>query len=307
MSAQPTFSGTRPASSTPTPTPTRTSSKGKGVARIGEGRWYVYAVLAAVLAGSMFPLYWSYVVASTESATASSNVPVLVPGGNFLANAAKVFDTVPFWSAFLNSVLVSVVVTASTLFFCTLAGYAFAKLKFRGSNAMFGFIVLTLAIPPQLGVIGLYRLMATWGWTGKIGAVIVPALVSAFGVFFMRQYLAGVIPDELIEAARMDGAGHFRTFLTVAVPAARPAAAVLGLFTFIGTWTDFFWPFIVLRDPSVQTLQTALQQLTASAGNNPDLAVVLSGSLLSVAPLLILFLVAGKQLVAGIMAGAVKN
>lgn len=302
MSAQPTF--TTPAASQ---APARKPVRRKGITRIAEGRWYIYAILAATLAGSVFPLYWSYVVASTQSSTASANVPVLVPGGNFIANAAKVFDTVPFWGAFLNSVLVSVVVTASTLFFCTLAGYAFAKLRFRGSNAMFTFIVLTLAIPPQLGVIGLYRLMATWGWTGKIGAVIVPALVSAFGVFFMRQYLAGVIPDELIEAARVDGAGHFRTFLTVAVPAARPAAAVLGLFTFIGTWTDFFWPFIVLRDPSVQTLQTALQQLMASAGNNPDLSVVLTGSLLSITPLLLLFLVTGKQLVAGIMSGAVKN
>lgn len=302
MSAQPTFVP-RTVHRTPPQQPVRR----KGITRIGEGRWYIYAILAATIGGSIFPLYWSYVVASTQSSTASANIPVLVPGGNFIANAAKVFNTVPFWSAFLNSVLVSVVVTASTLFFCTLAGYAFAKLRFRGSNAMFAFIVLTLAIPPQLGVIGLYRLMATWGWTGKIGAVIIPALVSAFGVFFMRQYLAGVIPDELIEAARVDGAGHFRTFLTVAVPAARPAAAVLGLFTFIGTWTDFFWPFIVLRDPSVQTLQTALQQLMASAGNNPDLSVVLTGSLLSVTPLLILFLVTGRQLVAGIMSGAVKN
>lgn len=304
MSAQHTLAA--PLSSA-TPGPGEPAKSAKGLTRIGEGRWYIYAILAAVVVGSMFPLYWSYVVASTESGTASADVPVLTPGGNFIANAAKVFDTVPFWSAFLNSVVVSVIVTASVLFFSTLAGYAFAKLRFRGSNAMFGFIVLTLAIPPQLGVIGLYRLMADWGWTGKLGAVIVPALVGAFGVFFMRQYLAGVIPDELLEAARVDGAGQFRTFLTVAVPAARPAAAVLGLFTFIGTWTDFFWPFIVLRDPSVQTLQTALQQLMASAGNNPDLSVVLTGSLLSVAPLAILFIVAGKQLVAGIMQGAVKS
>ncbi|MDN5558083.1 MAG: ABC transporter permease subunit, partial [Ruaniaceae bacterium] len=125
--------------------------------------------------------------------------------------------------------------------------------------------------------------------------------------FFMSQYLAGVIPTELMEAARVDGAGQFRTFLTVAVPAARPAAAILALFTFISTWTDFFWPFLVLRDPKVQTLQTALSQLMASSGNNPDMSVMLAGSLMSIVPLLVLFIVAGKQLVAGIMAGAVKS
>lgn len=270
-------------------------------------RWWVYGILIAIITASVFPLYWSYVIASTYSGNANARVPVLVPGGNFLSNAAKVINTIPFWSSMLNSLIVSTIVTISVVFFSTLAGYAFAKLGFKGKNGLYSFIVLTLAVPPQLGAVGLYRLMATWGWTGKLGAVIFPVLVSAFGVFFMSQYLAGVIPTELIEAARVDGAGQFRTFLTVAVPAARPAAAVLALFTFISTWTDYFWPFLVLRDPDVQTLQTALSQLMASAGNNPDMSVVLAGSLMSIVPLLILFVVAGKQLVAGIMSGAVKS
>ena len=269
--------------------------------------WWVYGILAAIIGASVFPLYWSYVIASTTSGNANARIPVLVPGSNFLANAAKVIDTIPFWTAMLNSLIVSTVVTVSVVFFSTLAGYAFAKLDFRGRNGLSAFIVLTLAVPPQLGAVGLYRLMATWGWTGKLGAVIFPVLVSAFGVFFMRQYLAGVIPTELIEAARVDGAGQFRTFLTVAVPAARPAAAILALFTFISTWTDFFWPFLVLRDPKVQTLQTALAQLMASSGNNPDMSLVLAGSLMSIVPILVLFVVAGKQLVAGIMSGAVKS
>ncbi len=287
-------------------TPTR--GKRRDTAKLVERpAWWVYAILAAFIAGSLFPLYWSYVIASTTSGNAQRRVPVLKPGENFMENARRVFDTIPFWGSLGNSLLVATIVTASVVFFSTLAGYAFAKLRFRGKDGLMTFIVLTLAIPPQLGAVGLYRLMATWGWTGKLGAVIVPSLVTAFGVFFMRQYLAGVVPTELIEAARVDGAGHFRTFLTVAVPAAVPAAAVLALFTFIATWTDFFWPFLVLRDPKVQTLQTALNQLMASSGNNPDLSVVLAGSLLSIVPLLILFLVAGRQLVTGIMSGALKS
>ncbi len=283
------------------------TTKGKKRTTWDRPRWWVYGMLAAIVGGSMFPLYWSYVIASTTSGNANARIPVLTPGTNFLSNAAKVIDTIPFWSAMLNSVIVSTIVTVSVVFFSTLAGYAFSKLGFRGRNALFSFVVLTMAVPPQLGAVGLYRLMATWGWTGKLGAVIFPTLVTAFGVFFMSQYLAGVIPTELMEAARVDGAGQFRTFLTVAVPAARPAAAILALFTFISTWTDFFWPFLVLRDPKVQTLQTALSQLMASSGNNPDMSVMLAGSLMSIVPLLVLFIVAGKQLVAGIMAGAVKS
>lgn len=276
-------------------------------ALVERPRWWAYLILTIFVAGSIFPLYWSFVIGSRTSGAAQARVPVLTPGGNIISNAEKVFQTIPFWSSLWNSLLVSVIVTVSVVFFSTLAGYAFAKLKFRGQNAMFTFIILTLAVPPQLGAVGLYRLMATWGWIGHLESVIFPSLVSAFGVFFMRQYLASVVPTELLEAARVDGAGQFRTFLTVAIPAARPAMAVLGLFTFIATWTDFFWPYLSLRDPAVQTLPTALNQLLASAGNNPDLSVILTGSLLSIIPLLILFAVTGKQLVSGIMSGALKS
>ena len=281
--------------------------KAKGTMFVERPRWWTYTILTAFIIVSVFPLYWSFVIGSRTSGAANAKIPVLTPGGNFLSNAERVINTIPFWSSLWNSVLVSTIVTVSVVFFSTLAGYAFAKLQFRGKNGMFGFIILTLAVPPQLGAVGLYRLMATWGWIGEIQAIIFPSLVSAFGVFFMRQYLAGVVPTELIEAARVDGAGQFRTFLTVGIPAARPAMAVLALFTFIATWTDFFWPYLALRNPDVQTLPTALNQLLANAGNSPDWAVVLTGSLLSIIPLIVLFIVAGKQLVSGIMSGALKS
>ena len=155
------------------------------------------------------------------------------------------------------------------------------------------FVIATLAIPTQLGIIPLFIVMRQLGWTGELGAVIVPTLVTAFGVFFMRQYLVDVIPDELIEAARVDGANQFRIFLTVAVPAARPAAAILGLFTFMATWTDFLWPLIVLN-PTNPTLQTALSQL--QSGYYIDYSIVLTGAILATIPLLVLFIGAGRQL-----------
>jgi cellobiose transport system permease protein len=265
-----------------------------------------YALLIALFAGSAFPLWWSFVIGSRQSSDTNLVPPAIIPGGNFLTNAAKVFETVPFFQALLNSVIISGAITVSVVFFSTLAGYSFAKLKFRGSNGLLLTVIATMAIPTQLGIIPMFMLMAQWHWTGTLQAVIVPGLVTAFGVFFMRQYLVDVIPDELIEAARMDGATMWGTFWHVALPAARPAMAVLALFTFMASWTDFLWPLLVLgpRNPSVQT---ALATLSASGGQTPDNAMVLAGAVLSVIPLLILFILAGRQLVAGIMQGAVKG
>jgi len=265
-----------------------------------------YALLFAFFAGAAFPLWWSFVIGSRQSSDTNLVPPAIVPGPNFLANAVEVFATIPFLQALLNSLIISTAVTVSVVFFSTLAGYSFAKLRFRGRNGLLVAVIATMAIPTQLGIIPLFMLMADWGWIGTLQAVIVPGMVTAFGVFFMRQYLVDVIPDELIEAARMDGANMWRTFWHVAIPAARPAMAVLALFTFMATWTDFLWPLLVLG-PSNPSVQTALAALSASGGQTPDNSLVLTGAVLSVIPLLILFIVAGKQLIAGIMQGAVKG
>src|SRR5690606_35691297 len=229
--------------------------------------------------------------------------PPVIPGGNFWSNASKVLDAIPFWLALGNSIIVSSVITISVVTFSTLAGYAFAKLRFKGRDGLAVTVIATLAIPTQLGIIPLFILMRQWGWTGELGAVIVPTLVTAFGVFFMRQYLVDVIPDELIEAARVDGASMIRTFWHVGVPAARPAMAILGLFTFMTAWTDYLWPLIIAG--SNPTLQVALSQLQSAKYVN--YTIVLCGAVLATIPLLILFFFAGRMLVSGIMAGAVKG
>nr|WP_306238372.1 MULTISPECIES: carbohydrate ABC transporter permease [unclassified Ornithinimicrobium] len=264
----------------------------------------VYGLLAAVILGGLFPLWWSFLIASHDSSILSRDPFPLIPGGNFISNAATVIDTVDFWQATLNSIIVSTVVSVSVVFFATLAGYAFAKLRFRGRGPLLVFVIATMAVPTQLGVVPLYQVMAKLGWTGELQAVIVPGLVTAFGVFWMTQYLSSAVPDELIEAARVDGCSMIRTFWHVGLVAARPAASMLGLFTFVATWTNFFWPFIVLRS-SNPTLPVALQQLQAA--HWVDYSLVLAGALLATIPLLILFVVAGRQLVSGIMQGAVKQ
>jgi len=190
-----------------------------------RARFWVYGLLIAFLLGSAFPLYWSFLVASRDTSMLTENVPSMLPGGNFIANARRVFDSIEFWKALGNSVIVGGVVTFSTVLFSTLAGFAFARLRFRGRNALFLFVVATLAVPTQLGIIPLYIAMSDLGWTGTLWAVIVPNLVSAIGVFWMRQYTAQVVPYELIEAARVDGCSMIRVYWHVCLPAVRPAAA----------------------------------------------------------------------------------
>lgn len=266
--------------------------------------WVVYGCLAAVVLGGMFPLWWSVLIGSHDSTILSRETFPLIPGGNFWSNAAAVMDTVDFWRATMNSIIVSTATAVSVVVFSTLAGYAFAKLRFKGAGPLLVFVIATMAVPTQLGVVPLYQVMAALGWTGELTAVIVPALVTAFGVFWMTQYLRQAIPDELIEAATVDGCSMIRTFWHVAIPAAKPAAAMLFLFTFVMNWTNFFWPFIVLG-PQNPTLPVALQQLQAA--HFVDYSLVLTGATLATVPLLILFVFVGRQLVSGIMQGAVKQ
>lgn len=267
-------------------------------------RFWVYGLLTAFLLGSVFPLYWSFLVASRDSGMLTDTVPPLVPGGNFFANAARVFDTVAFWKALGNSFVVGGAVTFSTVLFSTLAGFAFAKLRFRGRDALFLFVVATLAVPTQLGIIPLYIAMSDLGWTGSLWAVIVPNLVTAIGVFWMRQYTAQVVPYELIEAARVDGCHMLRIYWHVCLPAVRPAAAFLAMFTFMTSWNDFMWPLIVLNADN-PTVQIALERL--QAGHYVDYSLVLAGTTLATVPILIILVLLGRQIVAGIMHGAVKG
>jgi cellobiose transport system permease protein len=277
--------------------------RGRGMGIERRPGWLAYTLVVVFFIAGAYPLYWSFIMGSSDKSALTDTWPPLLPGGQFWKNVGEVLDTVPFWQALLNSVIVSTVVAASVITFSTLAGYAFAKLRFRGREGLMVFVIATLAVPTQLGIIPLFMLMRTLGWTGTLGAVIVPTLVTAFGVFFMRQYLVDVIPDELIEAARIDGASMISTFWHVGVPAARPAMAILGLFTFMTAWTDYLWPLLVV--PQNPTLQVALSQLQSA--KYIDYAVVLAGAVLATLPLLALLLVAGKQLVSGIMAGAVKG
>ncbi|MFV2020470.1 carbohydrate ABC transporter permease [Micromonospora sp. LOL_023] len=266
-----------------------------------------YLFLSLVILFSAFPLYWMLVIATGTDADLAKIPPQLLPGGQLLTNLNEVFtlEDVYFAQSLGNSFIVSSIVTFSVLFFCSLAGFAFAKLRFKGRNVLMVIVVLTLTVPNQLGVVALYILMGELGWNGQLIAVIVPGLVTAFGVFYMRQFILEAVPDELIEAGRIDGATTIRIYWSVVLPAVRPAMAVLGLLTFVATWNDFQWPLITLGGTYFPTSMVALSDL--ASGNYVLYRRVLAGALVATIPLLIMLFIGGRQIVRGIMEGAVKN
>ena len=263
-----------------------------------------YVVLVVFALVSLAPLVWTAIAASRTNTRLAQTPPPLWFGGNLFKNLQTAWDQAGMGTAMFNSTVVAGSITIGTVLFSTLAGFAFAKLKFKFSSTLLLLTIGTMMIPPQLAVVPLYLWMADLHWSNHLQTVILPTLVSAFGTFFMRQYLVQALPTELIEAARVDGASSLRVVWHVVFPAARPAMAVLGLLTFVMAWNDFLWPIIALNQQN-PTVQVALNSL--GTGYIPDQSVIMAGALLGTLPLLIAFLLFGKQIVGGIMQGAVKG
>jgi cellobiose transport system permease protein len=262
-------------------------------------------VAAAVM--SFFPLYWMLVVASRTSAAAFQWPPAFIPGGNLGENVERVLanENAAIVKGILNSFIVAGTITVSTVLFGAMAGFAFAKLRFRGRDALLLSVLLTMMVPIQLGVVPLYIMMVELGWLNDVKAVIAPFLISGFGIFLMRQYTIQAVPDELIDAGRVDGCSTWRIFWNIVLPALRPAAAVLGLLTFMQQWNEFFWPFIVLADPSNPTVQISLKSLNSAY--HQDMSQIFAGMLIATAPLILVFVLFFRHIISGIMEGALKQ
>ena len=288
------------------PPPRPRSSSRRNSVRLWNAGPLTYITLTAACLLSIFPIYWTFIVATRTNDVIGAVPPPMTPGGNLVRNISKLFSNYEahFWDGLVNSAIVATVITVSTVFFASLAGFAFAKLRFRGANVLLLLIIATMMVPTQLGVIPLYMLMVKFNWHNHLQAVIVPFLVTGFGVFMMRQYASQAVSDELIEAARVDGCSTFRIYWSVVLPALRPAAAVLGLFTFMQTWNDFLWPFVVLNDPANPTVQLSLRLL--SVGYYQDYSLVFAGTAVATLPLFVVFVVFGRQIISGIMEGALK-
>lgn len=265
-----------------------------------------YFVLALVGFVSIFPFYWMVIVASNGNEEVSKEVPTLLIGPRLFEVIGHVFEANEYFGISMwNTVFVGTIVAAAQVFFSSIAGFAFAKLNFKGRKFLVLFVVGTMMLPSQLGIIPLYMLMANLGWINTLNALIVPALVTAFGVFWMRQIIDAQVPNELLEAASIDGAGVIRIYWQIVFPLILQSGFVLGLFSFLAVWNDFLWPLLVLNDPEQFTVQVAVNQLQSAY--TIDYALNLGGAFLATAPLLVLFLFVGRRLVSGVMDGAVKG
>ncbi|MBL1068431.1 carbohydrate ABC transporter permease [Streptomyces sp. 7-21] len=284
--------------------PRRRDRKAGTPGRHMHGGWLTYLILGIFTVGSLFPLVWAFIASSHDNARLASNPPPFWFGDRLGHNWELAWNNANMGKALVNTVFVASMITFTTVLFATLAGFAFAKLRFRAKNVLMLLVIGTMMVPPQLTVVPLFMYIADLGWTDHLQAVILPMMVSAFGVFFMRQYLLQALPTELIEAARVDGAHSLRLVWHVVFPAARPAMAVLGMLTFVMAWNEFFWPIIVLsqNNPTMQVALTAIGQ-----GYVPEQGAIMAGAVIATLPLLLAFVLFGRQIVGGIMHGAVKG
>jgi multiple sugar transport system permease protein len=264
----------------------------------------VNGLLVGLTAVSLFPLLWMLSVSFMPAGAASAFPPPLMPETPTLDNYRELFARAGMLRYLANSLLLAAAVTLLSLVLNTMAGYAFAKLAFAGRERIFQLLIGALVIPGQVAMMPLFLMLKEMGLVNSWGGIVVPALAGIFGIYLVRQY-ARTIPDELIEAARVDGAGELRIFAVVVVPLLRPVLASLAVFTFLGSWNDFMWPLIVLTDEELQTLPVALASL--SREHVQDNELMMAGSVVTVLPVLVLFLLLQRHYIQGLLLGGVKG
>src|SRR5690625_317044 len=265
---------------------------------------FIYLFLSVASLLSLFPFYWMFVMATRPSAAYNSIPPVITPGNLLVENFQKVLEQIEFFKALGNTVLICTVVTLVVLMISSLAGFAFAKFKFPGKNILFVGILLTMVIPPQLGLIPQYYLISKAGLLDTLSGVMILFFLNPLGIFLMRQYVSEAVPDELIEASKLDGCSNFKIYRRIILPIILPAFATLGIIVFTAVWGEFLWQFTVLRDPEKYTIQVALASLNNTF--KVDYGMLMSGVFWATVPLIIIFLFFNRLFIASITDGAVK-
>jgi multiple sugar transport system permease protein len=252
---------------------------------------------------AVFPLVWMVCVSLMPAGSASSLPPPLVPKHPTLVHYQQLLGDGGLKRAFVNSLGLAVVSTFVSVSFNTLAGYAFAKLRFRHRERVFGLLIAALVIPGQVAMLPLFLMLKGMGLVNTWMGVLIPSMAGIFGIFLVRQY-ARSVPDALIEAARIDGASESRIFFQIVLPLLKPVVVTLALFGFLGSWNDFMWPLIVLTDGQLQTLPVALASL--SREHVQDNELMMAGSVVTVLPVLVLFLLLQRHYMQGLLMGSVK-
>ncbi|HUR07460.1 MAG TPA: carbohydrate ABC transporter permease [Nonomuraea sp.] len=269
----------------------------------GGRRIGLHAVLVAASLAMVAPFAWQIVTSLKTLSEATKIPPSVLPGGHW-ENYGQVFGLLPFSDQFLNTVLMAAGRTVGQVVLCSMAAYAFARLRFPGKRLLFGVFLSVLMVPPQLFIIPQYQIMSSLGWLNSLQALIVPGLFSAFGVFLLRQFFLG-LPRELEEAARLDGAGPLRIYWSIMLPLARPGLVALGVLVLLWSWNDLFWPLVVNTDPEQMTLSAGLASLQGQFQTNYP--VLMAGSLLASLPVIAVFVFLQRQFIQGIAHTGIKG
>ncbi|PSR21113.1 MAG: sugar ABC transporter permease [Sulfobacillus acidophilus] len=264
----------------------------------------VYAVLIVIAVAMLIPFLWMLGTAFKSSSQVNAIPIIWLPWPLHFGNIVSAWTSVPFGRFFVNTFVVAIASTIGQIITSVLAGYAFARMRFRGKQVLFLLTLATLMIPFQVILIPTFLIIKHLGLVNTLWALILPNLATGFGVFLLRQFFLQ-IPTEMEEAATIDGAGRWRIMAQIMVPLARPAVATLSVFTFLWAWNSYLWPLIVLNSPTKMTIQVGLSYFQGA--HVGEYNVIMAGSFLSLIPIVILFLITQRQLVAGIVAGAVKG
>jgi multiple sugar transport system permease protein len=267
-------------------------------------RLFSALVLAAGAVLCAAPLLWMLGASLMPAGEANSYPPPLLPSEPTLANYRLLFARLDFGRHLLNSTLIAAAVTLASLLVNSMAGYAFAKLRFAGRDRLFAVLLLALVVPAQVAMLPLFLLLKELGLVNTYLGVMIPGLASVFGIFLIRQYALS-IPDSLLDAARVDGASEVRIYWSVVLPLCKPILVTLGTFTFLGTWNDFMWPLIILSDDRLYTLPVALANLTGE--HVQDTELIMAGAVVTLLPVVALFLVFQRYYIEGIMMGSIKG
>lgn len=272
------------------------------------GRVLFHALLLFGAFLSAFPFYWMLVLATHSTMEIFRWPPMFLPGAKTLENYRGMMGIIPFWRNFFNSAFVATTHTALSLLFCSMGGYAFAMYRFPGRDKLFALMLATMMIPWMAGIIPWFILISKWlHWINRYEALIIPGAASAFGIFWMRQYIQETVPVELLDAARIDGCPEFWIFFRVVAPLLAPAYGALGIMTFMGSWNAFMGPLLVMQEKVMYTLPVALALLRMNPQRGYDAGVLMLGTSMAVLPVLIVFLMAAKRFMAGLTAGALKG
>lgn len=264
----------------------------------------LHTILFLIAIITLIPFLWMISASFMLDGHASVFPPRFIPDEFTIMQYQKLFSRLSITRNFINTLLLSVVVTFISLIFNSLAGYAFAKYKFSGKDKLFNLLLSSMIIPSQVTMLPLFLMLKSMGFINTYMAIIIPGLANIFGIFLIRQYCLA-IPDSLIEAARIDGADDFTIYRKIIMPLLTPVLATLAIFTFLGTWNDFLWPLIVMTDESMYTLPVALSNLMLEHTKDPEL--MMAGAVITIIPVIIVFLSLQKYYIKGIMMGSVKE